>query len=166
MIRTVKLGDAKDICDIYNYYIENTVVTFDEEPINIEKMEKKIKKIIESYPFIVYEFGGKVVGYAYATEWNDKSAYRYSVESTIYLKENFKGQGIGTKLYGDLLFKLGEIGIHTVIALITQPNPSSIAMHEKLGFKKVGEFNDVGYKNKQWLDVGNWQYHINTDNKK
>jgi phosphinothricin acetyltransferase len=160
MIRTVELKDAEDICSIYNYYIENTTITFEEVAVTVDEMRTRIKKVLQTNNWIVYEIEGKVVGYAYATEWRTRSAYRFSVECTVYIDKNYHSKNIGTQLYIDLIKLLKEKGKHLIIAGITLPNNKSIALHEKLGFKKVAQFEEVGYKQDKWLDVGYWQYNF------
>ena len=110
-----------------------------------------------SLPWLVAEQSGQVVGYAYATKWKARSAYRFSVESSVYLAQSVIGQGLGSKLYEALFALLKERGVHVVIGVITLPNPASIAFHEKLGLKKVAHFEEVGFKFNKWLDVGCWQ---------
>ncbi len=160
MIRQVQLKDASAICAIYNYYIANTIVTFEEEALKDSEMAKRIKTVSAKFPWIVFEDNGEVIGYAYASSWKDRSAYRYSVESTIYLKNGCEGKGIGTALYETLLADIRKQCIHAVIGGISLPNASSIALHEKLGFKKIGQFNEVGMKFGKWVDVGYWQLNF------
>jgi len=160
MIRNVNLSDTKAVCDIYNYYVENTIVTFDYEQMPIETMEKKIKSIISEYPWLVFEESGKVLGYAYASKWRSKFAYRYSIESTVYLDPKATGKGIGSKLYSELFKLLKEQNIRNVFGVIALPNEGSIALHEKFGFEKTGHFKEVGYKFDKWIDVGYWQLRL------
>lgn len=160
MIRKVELKDAKAIVDIYNYYILNTNITFEVETLKEEDMKERIQKIMKKYPYIVYEDKGQVLGYAYLGEFKSRAAYRFSVESSIYLDINSKGKGIGKKLYEEILELAKGYDIHTIIAGITIPNEASIGIHEKLGFKKVAHFEEVGYKEGKWLDVGYWQKRI------
>ena len=98
-----------------------------------------------------------VVGYVSAAKWKGRSAYRFSVESTIYLDHRSTGQGIGTKLYGQLFSILRSRSIHVVIGGIALPNAASVALHERLGFTKVAHFAEVGFKFGRWVDVGYWQ---------
>jgi phosphinothricin acetyltransferase len=109
------------------------------------------------YPWLVAEVDGSLAGYAYASRWRERPAYRYTAESTIYLSQESGGHGYGSKLYNALLDELRAGGFHAVIGVITLPNPASIALHEKLGFSKVAHFSQVGYKFEHWLDVGYWQ---------
>ena len=108
-------------------------------------------------PWLVAEQTDQVIGYAYASKWKERCAYRYSVESTVYLDPSFTGQGIGTKLYEALLAILQRNSIHIVIGGIALPNPASVALHERLGFNKVAHFKEVGYKFNRWVDVGYWE---------
>lgn len=158
MIRGVELNDAGAICDVYNYYIENTTITFEEVSVSIDEMKNRIKKLAADYSWIVYEIDGKIVGYAYATKWKARSAYRYTVESTVYVDVNYRGKGVGISLYKHLLRALENGDFHSVIGVIALPNTGSIELHEKLGFEKVAHFKEVGYKHRNWIDVGYWQY--------
>lgn len=158
MIRIVELKDAKSICEIYNYYVENTSVSFEEISITIDEMKDRINKITLDFPWIVYEENEKLIGYAYVTKWKARSAYRFTLESTVYVDMNYKGKGVGTILYKELLNEIEKREFKNIMAVITLPNPASIALHEKLGFVKAAHFKKVGYKFDKWLDVGYWQY--------
>ena len=157
MIRNVKTGDAPDIALIYNYYIENSTITFETSSVSIEDMAGRIADISEKYPYYVYVESGKVVGYCYVSSWKKKAAYSKTVESTVYIDKDFLGKGIGRELMNKLIIKLKEKSFHAVIACITIPNPTSVKLHEKLGFRKVSEFREVGFKFGKWLDVGDWE---------
>jgi len=137
MIRPCKTSDATDIADIYNHYIQHTTVTFDEKPITTEEIAHRIKNTMMKYPWLVYVRKGKVLGYAYASGWREKSAYRYSAESTIYFNDKDRGKGCGTALYQELLEKLEQKSIHCVFGVIALPNDVSVEFHEKFGFKKA-----------------------------
>ena len=157
MIREVKVEDAKEIAEIYNYYIQNTIVTFEEISISTEEMKGRIVAIASKFPWLVYESEGRIKGYAYGGEWKSRSAYKYSLESSVYLKHDEFGKGIGTALYKELLEQLSARDFHAVIGGISLPNEMSIALHEKFGFKKIAQFNEVGYKFDKWIDVGYWE---------
>ncbi len=157
MIRNIRLDDAEAICGIYNHYVLHTTITFEEEAVSPEKMRERIEEVTRKLPWIVEEDGGKILGYAYAYPWKTRSAYRHTVESGIYLHPEAVGKGLGTRLYGELLRILREKGFHAVIGGIAQPNPASIALHEKLGFTNIGRFKDVGFKFGKWIDVGYWE---------
>ena len=154
MIRDVKIDDAAAVCEIYNYYVEQTVVTFEEEAISQEQMRERIVEKTARYPWIVYEVDGRILGYAYVSNWRGKSAYRFSVENTIYVDKDAAGRGIGKQLMEALLERLKQAGFHAVIAVISLPNEPSIRLHEKFGFEKIGHFKQTGYKFDRWIDVG------------
>lgn len=157
MIRIVKETDTLSICDIYNFYIKNSTATFEEDVVRREEIERRIMEVTANYPWVVYEENEKIIGYAYATKWKDRSSYRYSAESTVYVhKDNF-GKGIGRKLMIRLIEESSERGLHKLIAGIALPNDASIALHEKLGFVKCGVFKEVGFKFGKWIDVGYWE---------
>lgn len=157
MIRLVTPADAADICTIYNHYVLSSTVTFEEEAVTAMEMATRIEDTMAVFPWLVWEEQKKVVGYAYATKWKVRSAYRYSAESTVYLRHDFVGRGIGRKLYEHLIRDLGQAGIHTMIGGIALPNAASQKLHEGLGFKKVAQFEQVGWKFGQWIDVGYWE---------
>lgn len=163
MIRNAFAGDAKQICDIYNHYVINSTVTFEEEPVPVKEMSDRIEKLVSKFPWLVYENDNEVFGYAYATEWRSRIAYRYSAETTVYLKPAMQGKGIGSLLCKALIEAIKPLSIHTLIAGIALPNASSIALHEKFGFEKVAHFKEVGFKMNQWIDVGYWQLILETD---
>jgi len=157
MIRNASLSDAKAISEIYNYYIQNTVVTFEEAPVSVEEMQSRITEVQSRYPWLVYEDNGTTVGYSYATYWKTRTAYRFSVESTVYLDPAYVNRGIGSKLYTELIQQLQEIKMHSIIGGIALPNAASIKLHERLGFSKIGQFIEPGLKFGNWVDVGYWQ---------
>jgi phosphinothricin acetyltransferase len=165
MIRPVHDKDVDDIVTIYNYYIAETLATFEEQVISSDDMLARIKKVsVNDLPWLVAEDdSGKVVGYAYATKWRERFAYRFSVEITVYLLANQLSQGLGSKLYTALFSELRQRSIHSVIGGITLPNPASIALHEKFGLKQVAHFKEVGFKFEKWLDVGYWQGKISEE---
>ena len=158
MIRPANTGDADDIARIYNHYIQNTVITFEEQVVSPRQMAERMREVDEaSLPWLVAEQSGQIAGYAYATKWKARSAYRFSVEITVYLEPGFVGQGWGSRLYEVLLARLKEKGVHSVIGGVALPNAASVALHEKFGMQKVAHFNEVGFKFGKWVDVGYWQ---------
>jgi L-amino acid N-acyltransferase YncA len=162
LIRSVLAKDAASIAEIYNLYILESTATFETEVISSDVICERIAKIQnDNLPWLVAEDdSGNVIGYAYASKWRERFAYRFSVEITVYLSPSVGGMGIGTKLYKALFRDLKRCSIHSVIGGISLPNPSSIALHEKFGLKKVAHFKEVGLKFDKWLDVGYWQGFI------
>ena len=159
-LRAVSEEDAEAIADIYNYYISETTITFEEIIVSSEAIKSRIQKSTVTHPWLVAEIDGAVVGYAYATPWHSRSAYRYSSEVAIYLSKERTGSGIGSRLFAALLEALKEQNQHSVIALVGFPNPGSVRLMEKHGFSKVGVLEEVGLKFKQWVDVGIWQLKL------
>lgn len=160
-IRDAVKEDSARIAEIYNPYILNTVITFEETPVTAIEIRRRIEAVEAlGYPYLVMEQESKVIGYAYANQWRTRAAYRHTVETSIYLDQNTTGKGLGTTLYQALLDRLKKLDIHVVLGGITLPNPVSVGIHEKLEFKKVAHFTQVGYKFGRWLDVGFWQLVI------
>jgi phosphinothricin acetyltransferase len=133
------------------------VVTFEQEPVSVPDMGARIRDTTAAYPWLVAESEQDVVGYAYATRWRSRAAYDRTVESTVYVRSDVTGLGVGLPLYTALLDALRRQAVHAVIGCIALPNPGSVAFHEKCGFNRVGYFPQVGRKFDQWVDVGFWQ---------
>lgn len=159
MIRDADPSDAARIAEIYNYYVINTAVTFEETPVDKDEIKSRITEAqTSSLPYIIHEsVDSGLIGYAYASKWKGRCAYRYSLEISVYLEHGKSGMGAGSSLYSELLGRLTDLGYHVVIGGITLPNPASVALHEKFGMAKVAHFNEVGFKFGKWIDVGYWQ---------
>jgi len=157
IIRACELKDIPQICEIYNYYISNTVITFEETPLTVAEMSARIESYTKLYPWLVCEVEGSVVGYAYASKWKERSAYKKTAEATVYLKNGLSGKGYGKALYSALLDALKALDCHVVLGCIALPNEASVGLHESFGFNKVAHFTEVGRKFSQWVDVGYWQ---------
>jgi len=160
MIRNATISDAQQLADLYNYYIRHTLITFEEEELTAQQFSDRILKIQENYPFLVYESEGEILGFAYANKWRERSAYRFALESSVYVKQGFFGKKIGQKLYDVLFEELKQRGFKQVIGVITLPNDVSVQMHEKFGFEKAAHFKKVGLKFGEWCDVGFWQKEL------
>lgn len=156
-IRPVSPDDAAMIADIYRFYAEQSIVTFGEFAIPEEAFRKQILSVTQTYPYFVAEEDGLVVGYAYGHEFREFSAYRKTVESTIFLRQGCTGRGIGKKLYKVLLESLKNAGYHIAVAVLAEPNPESELLHEKYGFEKIGRMKEVGYKFGYFIDASIWQ---------
>ena len=157
MIRPVSAVDAPRIAAIYNHYVRESVVTFEEEPVAEAEMARRIAETSAQYPYLVTEADGVVAGYACASSWKRRSAYRFAAESTIYLAPDAQGRGLGRPLYVALLAAMKARGLHCAIGGIALPNPESIRLHEKLGFTPIGRFREVGWKFNRRIDVGYWE---------
>lgn len=158
MIRPAKLSDAGALSDIYNYYVLNTVVTFEEQPITALDMSSRIAEVTDAgLPWLVAEQNHEIVGFAYASKWKGRCAYRHSVEVTVYLSHSMTSKGFGSALYTELFQSLRHNSIHVVLGGISLPNDASIALHEKFGMSKAAHFEEVGFKFDNWVDVAYWQ---------
>jgi phosphinothricin acetyltransferase len=157
MIRPVQLADAQALADLYNPYIRDTTITFEEEPVTAEEMASRIEKVTAAYPWLVWEEAGRVLGYAYSSVWRARAAYRHSTETAIYLALDQRGQGRGAVLYRALLDELRQRGFHLVLGGLALPNEASVRLHEALGFRKAGHIREAGRKFGRWIDVGFWE---------
>ncbi len=167
MIRDVKPEDIPQITELYNYYVLHSEATFEVEPISQTEMERRMKWVLETAPFLVdieeSEHGDILVGFAYVHPWKERKAYFRTYEDTIYLNPDYQGQGRGKTLMTELLKRVDKINqkpninnqkpIHAIIACITATNKASIAFHEQFGFEKVSHFKEVGTKFNTVLDV-------------
>lgn len=162
-IRAAAASDAQAICAIYNHYVATTTISFEEQAVSAQEMEGRIGDVqAGGLPWLVLVAGEQVVGYAYATRWRARAAYRHSVESSVYLHREATGRGWGKALYKALLDELRQRPVHTVIGGIAQPNEPSVALHESLGFVKVAHFEKVGLKFDRWIDVAYWQLQLDS----
>jgi L-amino acid N-acyltransferase YncA len=160
MIRKAAIKDAKAICQIYNYYVENTIVTFEEVPVAVEEMEQRIRDVSQEFPWIVFEEDGRIEGYAYAGKWKDRYSYRFTLEATVYLRSDTTERGIGSRLYEHLLNEIRQTDCHAVMGVISLPNDKSCRLHEKFGFEKVAHYSEVGFKFGKWIDVVAWELRL------
>jgi L-amino acid N-acyltransferase YncA len=160
-IRAATAADAAAIARIYNPYVRETVITFEEAEVKADEMASRIADVAAaSLPWLVREVDGRLTGYAYATRWKARSAYRFSVETTVYADREQLGAGAGTALYEALFEELRKREVNAVIGGIALPNERSVALHEKFGMKKVAHFEQVGFKFGRWVDVGYWQTRL------
>jgi phosphinothricin acetyltransferase len=161
LIREIVESDIEQIVAIYNHYVESTSVSFEESPVSSVTLKERVDFVISlGLPWLVAETDGYIEGYAYAGQWNKRSAYKYTVEPSIYVAPDNTGKGVGKALYTKLLASLKSKNIKNAIGVIALPNPSSIALHEIMGFKKVGEFERIGMKFGQEVSVGYWQLNL------
>ncbi|MRR16287.1 MAG: N-acetyltransferase family protein [Deltaproteobacteria bacterium] len=158
MIRMASVDDAGDIAGIYNPYIAHTVITFEEREVTSSQMADRISEVLSSsLPWLAADRSGQVAAYAYAHPWKTRSAYRFSVETAVYVHRDHVGCGLGSELYEALFAALRDRGVHVAVAGIALPNERSIALHEKFGLRRVAHFEEVGFKFGRWIDVGYWQ---------
>lgn len=157
-IRTATAADAAPLAMIYNHFVQQTIVTFEEEPVSAAELARRMDSVWASaLPWLVAERDGTVLGYASASKWKERYGYRFSVEVSVYLAPDAGGQGIGSMLYTELFAQLASRGIHAAIGGIALPNDASVALHEKFGMRKVAHFEQTGFKFGRWVDVGYWE---------
>ena len=150
IIRPVTEADAAELVSIYAPYVRETAVTYEYEVPSVEEFRGRIENIMKKYPYLAAEEDGVILGYAYASAFHLRAAFSWSAEATVYLRKEAHGRGIGRMLYAALEDILKKQNIQTVIALIADPNPESVAFHEKLGYRVAGRLTDCAYKLGQW----------------
>ena len=153
-LRDATAADIPHMLEIYNHYVANSTVTFDEDPLTLAEMRKKFQRVDElHYPWLVaVSPKGVVLGYAYLTPWNAKAAYRFTVENSIYLGPASTGKGLGAALMSELLVRAKAAGIKQIVAVVADRGAEgSLRLHERFGFKEVGRMGRVGFKFERWL---------------
>ncbi len=155
-IRNGDTGDLARLVEIYNHYITETHITFHTEPFVVGARTQWFTQFSDTGPhrLLIVEQKDEVIGYASSTQFKPRSAYDQSVETTIYLGPEHVGEGLGTRLYGALLDELiADASVHRAYGGTALPNPQAIALHERLGFKRVGTYREVGFKFDKYWDV-------------
>ena len=162
-IRLINETDTQAVLDIYKYYVDHTIISFEYEAPTLEEYSQRIKTNTEKYPWVVCLCKNKIIGFAYGSTHRYRTAYQWSPESTIYLAPNFHTKGIGRILYETLLSLLKVQGHYNLFAGVALPNEKSVGFHRALGFEEIGIFKKVGYKHGNWHDTHWFQLHL-TDN--
>lgn len=157
MIRVAKLDDAAVLADIYAPSVRDAAVSFEKDPPTAEEFRQRMAKILPQYPWLVMEKGGEIAGYAYASEYRSRHAYRWSVATSVYIHPRYQRQGVGLALYHCLFAILRRQGYYNAFAAATVPNAGSEALHKKAGFVSVGYDKSSGFKLGKWHDVMRWQ---------
>lgn len=152
-IRLVSDVDSASILDIYAPYISDTSITFECEVPTVQEFAKRVRSISEIYPWIVCRIDDCLAGYAYASQHHERVAYQWSVNLSVYIKDEYQRKGLARVLYTTLFELLGHLGYFRGLAGITYPNPKSERFHSNFGFRQVGVYHNVGYKLGQWHDV-------------
>ena len=157
-VRIATVLDAPALAEIYAPYVRDTAISFEERPLSAAEFERRIEAVLLRYPYLVLEDAGGVLGYAYASAHAERAAYRWSVDTAVYVAGSAHGRGIGRALYAGLLLPiLTRQGFHAAFAGIALPNDRSVALHEAVGFEPVGVLPQVGFKQGAWHDVGWWR---------
>ncbi|MEA3050335.1 MAG: hypothetical protein QOG84_2171 [Sphingomonadales bacterium] len=156
-IRAASAEDAAAIADIYRPYVAESYVSFETEPPDAAEIARRMAAGGDLYPWFGAEEEGRLVGYAYASPFRPRAAYRFAVETTVYVRDGAHGRGFGAALYAPLLEALERQGFTQAIGAISLPNPASVRLHERFGFRHAGTYAQVGWKLGRWHDVGLWQ---------
>ena len=158
MIRAATVADAPRIAEIYRPFVEGDTTSFEMVAPDAAEIAARVERTTAVHPWIVHvsENDSKVTGYAYAVPFRTRAAYRWCVESSVYVDPAWSGRGIGRSLMEVLIHLLTDLGLHEVVAGVTLPNPASERLHERLGFEPVGVFPRSGWKDGAWHDVGFW----------
>lgn len=162
-IREALIADLQAINEIYNHYVLTCTCTYQEEPETIAHRQAWFDGHDERYPVIVAEAGGEVVGWGALTRFHSRAAYRFTVEDSIYVRQDMQGFGVGGAILAELIKRAGALGYRSIIASIDAEQAPSIALHTKHGFTTVGRLKEVGYKFDRWLDVVYLQKTVGKD---
>lgn len=161
--RLAEPSDARSILAIYTPIVTETIISFETEPPSLSEMRARIARGGERWPWLVHEESGEVVGFACSSPHRTRAAYRWSVDVSVYVRDDARRRGVATALYAELLASLKRKGYCNAYAGIALPNPASVALHESLGFKSVGVYRGVGFKLGAWRDVGWWGLRLQDD---
>ena len=166
LIRSATPEDAGELLQIYDYYVRETAITYEYETPSLEEFRGRIERTLEKYPYLVIagnspdDRNGNILGYAYASAFHEREAYKWCVELSVYLDKDLRRQGLGRKLYSELERQLKEMGFLNLNACIAMPDEedehltlASIRFHEKMGFTMVGEFHKCGFKFGKWYNM-------------
>jgi phosphinothricin acetyltransferase len=151
---------AEAIQAIYRPYVTDSIISFEVEPPTVDEIQQRIANTLKKWPWLVCEKEGQIAGYVYASKHRERAAYQWDVDVTAYLNPQFHRSGIGRALYTTLFAILRLQGYYNAYAGIALPNPASVGLHEAMGFKPIGVYEQTGYKNGAWHDVGWWQLHL------
>lgn len=160
VIREAFPDDASALLSIYRWYVENTAITYEYDVPTEEEFRQRIRNTIARYPYLIAEQNGEILGYAYAGAFHPRAAYAWCAELSIYLRQDVRGRGLGSRLYDELsarLQKMGILNLEACIACTDQEDEfltnASVRYHKRMGFREVGTFNHCGYKFGRWYDM-------------
>ena len=156
-LRMATLNDAAGIAEIYEPIVRSTPISFEIEVPGEQEIRRRIERTMTTYPWLVCEYRDRIAGYAYASRHAERAAYQWSVDTSIYVHSDFRRRRVGQGLYKSLFRILAAQGYYNAYAGITLPNPASVRLHESVGFRPIGVYQEVGYKMGAWHDVGYWE---------
>lgn len=155
ILRDAHESDMPEVLAIYAHHVMHGLASFELEPPTLQQMvQRRADVIAHGLPYLVVERGGEVVGYGYATPYRPRPAYRFTVEDSVYVREGMSGMGVGQTLLSEVIRRCTLDGRRQMVAIIgNSENSASVRLHERLGFRKVGVFESVGFKHGRWLDT-------------
>jgi L-amino acid N-acyltransferase YncA len=160
-VRFAAGDDVVGIHEIYAPIVEHTAISFETVVPTHEELTRRVTDTMPQYPWLVAvdddDERAQVLGYAYGHRFAPRAAYAWSVETSIYVRATARGRGVGSTLYSALLALLAAQGYQQAFGGIALPNPASVGLHERIGFRRIGTYHDVGFKFDTWHDVGWWQ---------
>ncbi|NRF71792.1 N-acetyltransferase family protein [Aquincola sp. S2] len=160
-IRTATAADAEAIAAIYRPIVLDTTISFEWVPPTVDELQARIAKTLAKYPWLVaVDANDAVAGFAYAGGHRDAPSYQWSVNTSVYVRDDVRGQGVGKLLYQALHRQLVDLGYFRAFAGIALPNPASVALHESVGYRALGVYENVGFKFGAWRDVGWWSKEL------
>lgn len=159
-MRVAEAKDAAAILAIYSPNVSGSFISFELEPPSVEEMRARVAKTLASHPWLVWDDGGAVAGYAYGSRHRDRLAYQWSADVSCYVDAKARGRGIGKALYRALLAILEAQGYRNAYAGIALPNAASVGLHEAVGFRRIAVYEGVGFKDGAWRDVGWWHRRL------
>jgi L-amino acid N-acyltransferase YncA len=161
VVRAATGDDAAALLAIYEPVVRESIATFEIEPPTLDEMRRRVSEVTASHPWLVCESGGRVTGYAYAAAYHPRRAYAWTCEVSVYVDRAVRRSGSGRMLLSALLDVLTRGGFVNAIARIALPNDASVRLFESHGFEEIGTARAIGYKLGRWVDVGEWQRHLN-----
>ena len=159
-IRLASVADAAQICEIYRPIVRGTAISFEQAVPDVQEIAARITQTLEQYPWLVCDINRRVAGYAYGSSFRSRHAYQWTVETTVYVHSDYQRRGIARALYTSLVAILRQQGYCNAVGVIALPNDASVRVHEAIGFRKIGVFENMGYKLNEWHDTGWWQLEL------
>ena len=160
IVRPARADDAPAIAALYAPFVDGSGISFEDSAPDGAEMASRMAACGETHPWLVAEAEGELAGYAYASPFRARRGYRFTAETSVYVRSALQGAGVGAALYRPLIETLVAQGFTQAIAAISLPNEASVRLHERFGFERCGVYRQVGWKLDQWWDVGLWQRRL------
>lgn len=159
-IRLASTADAAQICEIYRPIVRGTAISFEQAAPDVQEIAARTTQTLEQHPWLVCDINRRIAGYAYGSSFRSRYAYQWTVETTVYVHSDYQRRGIARALYTSLVAILRQQGYCNAVGVIALPNDASVRVHEAIGFRKIGVFENMGYKLGKWHDTGWWQLEL------